>query len=258
MDYYSVLGVDKNATPEEIKKSFRKLAMLHHPDKGGEALKFQQINEAYETLSNPIKKAEYDNPISSHNNFFGFSSNPFDLNDVFSKFYEQNSQYRKEPYQIYRTQISVSLVEAFQGVTRVLQINTPSGQKVINVVIPKGVKTGDQIRYDNIIDNAKLIIQFTVTPDLRFDRRGNDLYMNLPISVLDLIVGTKVKVNTIDNKTLEVTIPPKTQPTQQIKITGMGMPASNGTYGDQILLFKPFVPDNVNQDIIDSIIKYRS
>jgi DnaJ-class molecular chaperone len=92
-------------------------------------------------------------------------------------------------------------------------------------------------------------------PDLRFDRNGNDLYCNLPISVLDLIIGTKVKFTSIAGKTIEVTIPPNTQPSHQIRLPGLGMPIKNSPniYGDQILLLKPYLPDNISSDVIESI-----
>jgi DnaJ-class molecular chaperone len=85
------------------------------------------------------------------------------------------------------------------------------------------------------------------------------LYANYPISVLDLIVGTKVQFQAINGKMLEVTIPAKTQPNHQIRLPGLGMPISNtGQYGDQILLLKPFIPDSISNDIIDSIKRNQS
>lgn len=81
MDYYSVLGVDKNATQEEIKKAYRKLAIKHHPDKGGDAEKFKEISEAYETLSDPNKRHEYDNPTP---NFFTRGNSPADFAQFFN------------------------------------------------------------------------------------------------------------------------------------------------------------------------------
>ena len=70
MDYYNILGVDKTATQEEIKKAYRKLAIKYHPDKGGDAEKFKEISEAYETLSDPVKRQEYDNPQPDLSDFF--------------------------------------------------------------------------------------------------------------------------------------------------------------------------------------------
>lgn len=262
MDHYNTLGVPRDASQEDIKKAFRKLAMTHHPDKGGDPNEFQRINEAYEVLSNPDKRLEYDNPGIRQNPFgggFQFNQQGFDLNDIFSQIFGQRGHNPGNHQQTYRTRVSVSLVDAYKGNDHILQLALQTGVKVINIKIPVGVQSGDHVRYDNIIDNATLIIEFIVMPDLRFDRQGNDLYANLPISVLDLIVGTKVEFTTISGSKVEVTINPNTQPTQQIRLRGMGMPLSSATnvFGDQILLLKPYIPDNISNDIIESINRFK-
>lgn len=254
MDYYDTLGVPRTASPEEIKKAYRKLAMEHHPDRGGDNNKFQEISVAYNTLSDPDKKAAYDSPQPQ---FSGFQHdmNGFDLNDIFAHvFGQQNNPFgHRNQQQIYRTRVTVSLVDVYNGADQVLKLNTPQGLKVINIKLPKHLHTGSQIRYENVVEKGVLIVEFVVLPDLRFDRKGDDLYANLPVSVLDLITGTKVQFTTISNKTLEVTIRPQTQPWMQLKISGEGMPTVNGDFGDQILLIKPFIPDTIDTDIIESI-----
>jgi len=262
-NYYDTLGVPRDASQEEIKKAYRKLAMQYHPDKGGDINKFQEISNAYETLSDPDKRFQYDNPSArqQHNPFgdhpggFSFNMNGFDLNDLFGQAFGHRNPFQQQQPQkpSYRTRVTVSLVDVFNGADQVLQLGTPQGTKVINITIPKGIHTGSSIRYDNIIDDGHLIIEFLILPDLRFDRQGDDLYSNFPISVLDLIVGTKVNFNTIDGKTLEVDIAPNTQPTQQVKIAGYGMTRSNGTRGNQILLLKPYIPANINTEVLEAI-----
>ncbi len=113
---------------------------------------------------------------------------------------------------------------------------------------------GEQLSYHNLIADASLIVQFVVQKELKFERAGHDLHSEVPISVLDLIIGTTVEFTTLAGKKLEVIIKPFTQPNQHIRLGGYGMPISNtGGYGDQILLLKPYVPDNISQEIIDSI-----
>lgn len=262
MDHYNTLGVPRDASQEDIKKAYRKLAMQHHPDKGGDIAKFQEITNAYETLSDADKRFQYDNPAARQNPFpggFGFNQQPFDLNDIFSQIFRNTYNQQGPGHQIFRTRVTISLLDSYNGASHSFQLTTPSGVKVVNINIPKGIESGDQVRYENIIDNGVLIVEFNVLSDLRFDRNGNDLYCNLPISVLDLIVGTKATVNTISGKKMEVTINPNTQPTQQIRMVGLGMPVKghNGIYGDQILLLKPFIPDNIPSDIIDSINRFK-
>ena len=259
MDYYAILGVANTATPDEIKKAYRKLASQHHPDKGGDKTMFQQVQEAYSVLSDPEKRRQYDNPMP--NGFPGnFTVNAagFDINDIFSQIFNQQGMHRPSR-QVFRTSVNVSLKDAYYGGSKVLELNTQTGKKVIDVKIPPGVTTGDQLRYDKIIDQATLLIEFSVMPDLRFERRGHDLYCNVSISVLDLIAGTDIEFNTINDKTLKVHIKPKTQPYMHVKLPNYGMPILNSSnYGDQYLLLKPFIPDNIDQEIIDSILRSRA
>ena len=262
MDHYKTLGVPRDASQDDIKKAFRKLAMTHHPDKGGDPAEFQKINEAYNTLSDPDKRFQYDNPharpnFGQHPGGFGFNMNGFDLNDLFGQMFGQRFQ-QQQANPTYRTRVSVTLVDAYNGTDQVLQLGTPSGTKVLNIKVPPGARTGSSYRYDNLIDEGTLIIEFVILPDLRFDREGDDLYSNFPISVLDLIVGTKEKFTTIGGKELEVTIRPGTQPNQQIRIPGYGMPRSDGSRGDQILLLKPYIPANIDNDVIESIKRSRN
>lgn len=254
MDHYNTLGISRDADQETIKAAFRKLAMKHHPDRGGDPNQFQKINEAYETLSDPTKRAQYDNP-QQHNPFgggFNFNVNGFDLNDLFGSVFGQRG-FQQNVRPTYRTRVTVSLVDVYNGTEQILHLGTPSGPKVINIKIPAGIYNGSSIKYDNIIEDSSLIIEFLILPDLRFEREGDDLYSNFPISVLDLITGTNVEFTTIGGKKLDVTIDPMTQPSQQIKIAGYGMPRPDGTRGNQILLLKPYIPASIDNDIIECI-----
>lgn len=263
MDYYNTLGVPRDADQDTIKRAYRKLAMQHHPDKGGDPNEFQKISEAYETLSDTDKRLQYDNPNSQPQGFpggFSFHAQGFDINDIFSQIFgKQGFHQRNNHRQVFRTQVYVSLLDAYHGSNQMIQLNTASGPKVVNFAVPKGIESGEQVRYDNILDDASLIIQFIVRNELKFDRNGNDLYSTIPISVLELITGAKIEFTTLTGKKLEVNIQPKTQPTDQIRIQGYGMPIrDSGFYGDQLLLLKPYVPDNISQDVIDSIIRNQS
>lgn len=262
MDYYAVLGVAKNATSDDIKKAYRKLASQHHPDKGGDTSKFQQIQEAYSVLSDDQKRKMYDNPPNQQQGFGGFSTNNQNFsfnnfNDIFGQIFNNRGfGYAK---QVVRTSIMLSLQDAYYGTSKILELNTQDGKKVIDIKVPPGVNNGDQMRYENIIDQATLIVEFVISPDLRFERRNQDLYCNVSISVLDLITGSQIEFVTISGKTLQVNIKPKTQPYMHIKIQGHGMPIINSNnYGDQYLLLKPFIPDNIDQEIIDSILRTKA
>lgn len=260
MDYYSILGVDKNADDQTIKKAYKRLAMQHHPDKGGDENKFKEINEAYATLSNPQKKTQYDNP---HQGGFGFShgTQGFDFNDVFGTGspFDTIFQRHRNQTQMFRTPVQVSLRQAYTGAQQAMEIQTNQGKKVLNLTIPKGVATGQQVRYDNIMGPGSiLIIDFHVQPDHFFERKGANLYSKYNISVLDLIVGHKFQFTTLSEKVLEVTIRENTQPNTQIKLAGYGMPnTSNGSYGDQFILLNPILPAKIELEVIDTIKKYK-
>jgi len=270
MDYYSVLGVNKDATQDQIKKAYRKLASQHHPDKGGDTQKFQEIQTAYDTLSDPQKRSMYDNPRPQFQggfngpHGFAFSTDGTDISDLFSQIFGQRSPFGQpnrghNQKQIFRTRFNVSLQDAYYGNKQMLKVQTNTGSNVITIDVPKGVHTGNQIKYDNVIDNGTLLVEFVVLPDLKFDRQDHNLICSHTISVLDLIVGTNFEFTTISGKTLNVNVRPGTQPFQQLKLSGQGMPILNTpAYGDQIILLKPIIPDNIDQDLIDSIERFKN
>jgi DnaJ-class molecular chaperone len=265
MEHYQTLGVAKTATPDEIKKAYRKLASQNHPDKGGDTATFQKIQTAYDTLSDPQKRQQYDNPMPQGNPFggapggFNFNFNGHDLNDLFGQMFNQHHQRHPNQPHAYRTAVHLTLEQSYNGGSIPLKLQTPNGVHAVNIDIPKSVTDGGQMRYDNLIPNASLIVEFRVAPHLKFERKGVDLYCNQQVSVLDLIVGSTFEFTTISGKTLEVKIPPKTQPFMHLKIAGQGMPINGSTlFGDQIVLLKPFVPDIIDDEITQSILRSKT
>lgn len=270
MDYYTLLGVSKTSSPDEIKKAYRKLASQHHPDKGGDTAMFQQIEEAYRTLSDPQKRQQYDNPrpqgMPGGMGGFHFNANDFNLNDIFAQVFGGGGfggqghpfgqhQHRTQQ-QMFRTQVALSLEDSYKGITQTLRLQTQNETKMVNIDVPKGIDNGNQIRYDKVLEQGLLLVEFRILPHLRFERKGNDLYCNQSISVLDLIVGTSFEFTTISGKTLEIKVAPKTQPNMQLKISGQGMPIPNSNiYGDQIIVLKPYIPDTIDSEITDSILR---
>ena len=260
MDHYSTLGVAKNASPDEIKKAYRKLASQHHPDKGGDKAKFQDIQAAYDTLSDTNKRQQYDNPAPQGfgaPNGFNMGGVPPGFEHIFSQMFGGNPFAQQQPpqQQVFRTSLSVTLEQSYNGAEQSVRLQTPTNVQLVKITVPKGVDNGNQVRIDNVIDGASLLVEFRVQNHLKYDRNGQDLHSNHPISVLDLITGTSFEFTTISGKTLEVSVKPKTQPFMQLKLAGQGMPIVNSNrYGDQIILLKPFIPDTIDQRIVDSIL----
>jgi molecular chaperone DnaJ len=265
-DHYQTLGVAKNASPDEIKKAYRRMAGIHHPDKGGDTATFQKVQEAYETLSDPQKKQQYDNPNpfgpggmhgGMHSGFpggFQFHMNGFDINDIFGQMFGGGGFQGRPQQPSYRTTVWVSMEQVFNGGEQVLQMQ---GQKqTIKIQIPRGVDDGQTMRYDNLIPNGILIVEFRIYPNAKYQRNGLNLHSVHEIDILDLIVGGTFKFKVISGKELDVTVKPNTQPGAQLLLSGEGLPGNN-IFGDQMILLKPFISDKIDSRIIDAIKQYR-
>jgi len=268
MDHYNTLGVARTATPEEIKKAYRKLAAIHHPDKGGDTAMFQKIQAAYETLSDPQKKQEYEQPQQQGfpggfpGGGFSFHHDGVDINDIIGQMFGGGFGGRQNPFQqhfqqTYKTTIWVTLEQVFAGGEQLLQMQGPNGVQVVKIEIPKGVENGSQLRYDNLIPNGILMVEFRVHVHPKYERQASHLLCQQRVSVLDLIVGTKFSFTTLSGKTFEVDVKPGTQPDSTLRIAGQGLPAQNG-YGDQLILIKPFIPDKIDKSITDSILQHKT
>lgn len=254
MNYYDLLGVGKDANAEDIKRAYRKLAAKHHPDRGGDTAKFQDIQRAYDTLSDPDKRSAYDNPRPQFEGGFGgggfhYGAGP-SMHDIFDRMFRQHQQ----AMQIFRTVLWVTLEQVYHGGEENMRVQTPNGVQFIKVQIPRGVLDGTQVRLENVIPNATLMVEFKTQQHSRFNRRGANLHFEHPISILQLVTGTTFKLETISGSILEVTVPPRTQPKKTLKVSGAGVPHMNSSLkGDLFITFDPFMPDNIPQHVIDVI-----
>lgn len=258
MDYYRILGINKNATPEEIKKAYRKLASIHHPDKGGSKEEFQKIEEAYRTLSDSEKRNQYDNPVNN------FGSNPFNhagfnpFEDIFREFhFRTTNQHRPPQARIYTINVFITLEKAALGGSEKIQIQGPQGSRLIDIQIPQGIEDGQQIRYDNLMPDGALQVSFRVHNHPMYERRGLDLYTKLNISIFDLILGTTVNFATIFGQNLEVRINPKTQPGTSLRLSGHGMKVNN-VQGNQYILISAVIPDTISDNLLKMIDQERT
>jgi curved DNA-binding protein len=267
MDYYQILGVERTASPDDIKRAYRRLAAKHHPDRGGDTAEFQRIEEAYRNLSDPQLRGLHDNPNpfpgqqgGGFNGFpggfsFSFGGNPFE--DIFQQFNRQQRQQR-----VYTVSLWVTLEQVAKGSEETVQFSTATagmatGIKTFKIQIPQGVEDGGQVRYPNLMPDGDLQIEFRVHRHAVFQRQGLDLHMTSEISIWDSILGTTLRVPTIDGDTIEVTLPPRTKPGTTLRATNRGLQV-NGRRGHQMILTTATIPDTISEQLLELLEQERS
>ena len=262
-DYYKILGVERKASEEDIRKAYRKLAMQYHPDRNPNDKqaeeRFKEINEAYQVLSDPKKRAHYDRLGSDYSTwqrrgtpgdfdwgryggFPGGAGTRVDVEDMdemfgggFSDFFRTIFGIGNTPgAQRYQQEVVITLEEAYKGTTRLLQSNNGKNKQVR---IPAGVRTGSKVRVAGAGPNGlDLYLIVNVQDDKRFERRGNDLHTTATVNVFTAILGGEAEVETLDGK-VKLTIPAGTQPEKVFRLAGRGMPNVNKESKDKGDLF---------------------
>lgn len=282
IDYYQVLGVSKNATPDDIKKAYRKLARKYHPDLNPNDKtahqKFQQINEANEVLSDPEKRKKYDQygenwkhadayeaarqqqhrSHSSGDQFQGFED--FDMGEGgFSSFFEslfghsgarQRSQakYRGQDYQ---SALQLTLEQAYTTHQQLLNVNG----KNVRITVPAGIENGQKIKLKgyggpgmNGGPAGDLFITFTIMDDKNFKRLGNDLYTTVELDVYTAVLGGEMTIQTMSGK-VKIKIKAETQNGTKIKLAGKGFPVykKEGQFGNLYVTWVIKIPTGLSE-----------
>ena len=285
IDYYSILGVGKNASADDIKKAYRKLARKYHPDVNPDDQqahsKFQQINEANEVLSDPQKRKKYDQygkdwkhaeefekarqeqaqygGFSSHfgNDNFGFSSD--NMGGGFSDFFESlfgNGSRRSSGRRTsghkgndFKTQLHLSLRDAAQTHKQTLSVNG----KNIRITVPAGITDGQVIKLKgqggsgvNGGPAGDLFITFVLGNDSNFQRKGNDLYTSVDLDLYTAVLGGEILVETLQGK-VKLKIKSETQNGTKVRLKGKGFPIykKEGQFGDLFVTYSIKIPMNL-------------
>lgn len=255
-DYYAALGVPKTATADEIKKSFRRLASQHHPDKGGDTAKFQAIQEAYATLGDDQKRAEYDNPRPQFGGFSGFHGTPggVNINDIFGQMFGQQGFAQQPRRSQVRMTLWITLLDVATGGRRTVSLGTHQGVSALEIEIPLGINDGDNVQYEGLgPGGSDLVVNFRVSPERTWQRDGLDLTMEVRLDIWDLILGGELNIDTLTNKTLNARIPERTQPGTSLRLRGQGLRDRAGNTGDIFVKIQASIPDNIAPEILDAI-----
>ncbi|MBW8682779.1 DnaJ C-terminal domain-containing protein [Chitinophaga rhizophila] len=291
IDYYQILGVDKKASADDIKKAYRKLARKHHPDMNPndkEAnIKFQQINEANEVLSDPEKRKKYDaygehwqhadqyeqakqqrgNAGYGGQGFEGFGGQGFGGQDFggdfsegqFSDFFESlfgnrgggGGRSRKFRGQDYNAELHVGLREAYTTHQHTLNVNG----KQVRITVPAGIANGQVIKLKghgapggNGGPNGDLYITFVIADDPAFKRVDNDVYMTVELDLYTAILGGDITIDTLSGK-VKLKVKPETQNGTKVRLKGKGFPVykQDGAFGDLIITYSILLPTNLTE-----------
>jgi DnaJ-class molecular chaperone len=285
IDPYKILGVSKTASEDEIKKVYRTLAKKYHPDlnpgnKDSEA-KFKEVNEAYSMVGTKEAREKFDNGETLNENFykdaFRSRSGPYyrefqdgggrytqfyqgDADDLFGSFFEGFSQ-KGGGFNIHGQdhiyKMEVDLQDAVRGAER--EIMMPDGKR-LKVKIPPGIDEGAKLRFKGQGGPAQgkgkpgdAYVEISIKPSDIFNRAGNDLELETPITIDEAVNGAKIKVPTIDG-TVMLTIPAGVNTGTKLRVKGKGMPLRGGKErGDQIVVLKVVLPDKVDSRFSDFI-----
>jgi len=256
-DHYAALGVPRTATQDEIKRAFRSLASKHHPDKGGDTKKFQEIQSAYAVLSDAQKRAEYDNPRPQFSGFGG-GGQQFNMNDIFSQMFGQMHGGQQPRRSHVRMSLWITLLDVVRGGRRPISVGTSSGASTVEIEIPLGINDGDNVQYQGVGPGGQdLVIQFRVQPHAEFQREGLTLHTTHKISIWDLILGGDAEIRTIDDRLLVITIPPNCQPGMVLRLQQKGIQDRNGQKGDLMVHLQAQIPATIAPELLAAIKQYR-
>lgn len=288
IDYYEILGVKKTASEKEIKDAYRKLARKYHPDLNPDnkeaELKFKQINEANEVLSDPENRKKYDQygenwkhgeefekarqqqqrqyqGRSQQQDFSGGSYSEHDFSDFFESMFggarSSSRQHNRTKFkgQDYHAEMHLELKDVYESHKQVLTVNGSN----IRLTIPAGVENGQTIKIKgkgghglNGGPNGDLYIKFIVNNHTSFKRDGNNLYSTVDLDLYTAILGGEIQVPTFDGK-VKLKVKPETENGTKVKLKGKGFPVykKEGQFGDLIITYSIKTPKNLSAKEIE-------
>ena len=268
-DYYKILGVNRDASEEEVKKAFRKLAHAYHPDKsGGDGAKFKEVSEAYAVLSDKKKRAQYDaygrsgsgfNPFeSSPGGFEGFDFNwnmhgfdTGDLGDILSSIFGGRRVKRGRDIAV---DIELSFQESIFGAERKVVVNSKYiKQKEVTISVPPGIDDGQMVRLSGMGETLEggvpgdLYVKVHVRKHPYLKKEGYNLVMDLSVKVSEVLLGFDKTITTFDGE-ITLKIPAGTKHGTILRVKGGGVPTGPGKRGDLYIRVMVDIPDKLSKE----------
>ena len=252
-NYYDILGVNEQSTSADITKAFKDLAKQHHPDRGGTQEKFQEINEAHDTLKSSQKRHDYDS-MRKFGGGTGGAQHPFFNEDIFGDMFSGfgqgdmnfngkfNFTGRQGDSRTFRTvkqgnrnvqvRMAISIREAMMNNEKTINYKLPSGRdEFATVKIPAGVQHGVTFKFAGMGDDSirnvprgDLMVQMSVLDSDGYTRKGNDLYTDKTINCFQAVRGHDIKLKTLEDSVITVKVPAGTQPSTLLMVKSRGMP----------------------------------
>ena len=276
---YETLGVPKGASDEEIKRAYRKLAAKHHPDRGGNTAKFQEIQSAYETLSDPVKRQQHDNPNpfqhhqgpgGSHFEFHFGGAGP---EDIFAQFFNQGfpgghpfQQRQPRRNKDLRVQLTVTLASTLEQQRKTISVQTTKGDRYnVDVDIPRGVNDGTTIKYSQMGDNmfdtltrGDLYVIINIQPDSRFELHGINVVTTIEMDSIDAMLGCDKIIQGIDGTEYSIKIPQTCQPGTKFGLQGQGLYQMNTNHRGDLIVIINIKTASLNEQQLNILRNIRS
>lgn len=255
-DFYSILGVPRTASADEIKQAYRRAAAQHHPDRGGDTARFQEIQQAYDVLADDAKRAQYDRPQPQGIDI-NFGSHGFDFTTIFDMFNQNFGQAQARRGHV-RLTLWISLRDAVTGGRRTVSVGTHQGVSALDIEIPVGINDGDNVQYAGLAPGgADLVISFRVHADPNWQRQGLNLITERRVVIWDLIMGSALRLQDLMGNDLVAQIPPGTQPGTLLRLRERGIKNRDGQIGDAFVRVQTFLPGSIAPEIRDAIQNHR-
>lgn len=252
-DHYTTLGISRDATDDDIKHAYRRLASRHHPDKGGNTQEFQKIETAYRTLRDPVQRQQYDDPgVRLNVNGAAMHGSAFDFDSIFEMFGTRMNARGQQAHRNQRVGIWIDLEDVALGNNKVMSLMSPAGATNIEIKVPAGIQDNENVRYPGLAPGGfDLVVNFRVKPHAHWHRDDLNLFTEKSLDFWQLILGTDLTLKDIQGREITLTVPPRTRPGTLLRARGRGLSRAGHNAGDLMVRLQAMMPTDISEEIID-------